>query len=327
MKKVLASLALAAGLSVVALGNAWAADLKEITVGYFQEWPTPNMAAMLDKTYDKEMGVKINWRSFGNGNEMSAAMASGNLQIAFSQGLVPFVVAVSKGLKIKMVSVAVSYAEADNCVVSKASGITQANAKELEGKKVGTSIGNVTHYKLLRMLKHLGVDASKVDIVQMNATDAAVAFARGDITMGCGWGGGLLRMLKTGNLLMTAAEQEALGIRVFDVVSVTDDFLNQHPDLIQKFVDVTENANAAYAADPTAAMPKIARASGMDLADANQIMAMFTFPTKAELASKDWFGGTIQNFTKQVADFFVAQKQMDSALADYSSTITDRFLK
>ncbi len=327
MKKVLASLAMAVGLGVVAMSNAWATDIKEITVGYFQEWPTPNMAAMLDKKYDKEMGVKIKWRSFGNGNEMSAAMASGNLQIAFSQGLVPFVVAVSKGLKIKMVSVAVSYAEADNCVVSKKSGITQANAKELEGKKVGTSIGNVTHYKLLRMLKYLGVDAKKVNIVQMNATDAAVAFARGDITMGCGWGGGLLRMLKTGNLLMTAAEQEALGIRVFDVVSVTDDFLNTHPDLVQKFVDVTDASNTAYAADPASMLPKIAKASGMDLADAKVIIKMFTFPSKKELASKAWFGGTIQNFTKEVADFFVAQKQMDKALVDYGPTITDRFVK
>ena len=73
----------------------------------------------------------------------------------------PFVVAVSKGLKLKLIGVAVSYAEADNCVVSKASGITKANAKQLEGKKVGTPIGNVTHYKLLRTLDHLGVDASK----------------------------------------------------------------------------------------------------------------------------------------------------------------------
>ena len=33
--------------------------------------------------------------------------------------------------------------------------------RKLEGKKVGTPIGNVTHYKLLRMLDHLGVDASR----------------------------------------------------------------------------------------------------------------------------------------------------------------------
>ena len=88
-------------------------------------------------------------------------MASGDVQIAYSQGLVPWVVAVSNGLPLRLVGVAVSYAEADNCVVHGDTGITQANASELEGMKVATPIGNVTHYKLLRVLDHLGVDASR----------------------------------------------------------------------------------------------------------------------------------------------------------------------
>ena len=53
---------------------------------------------------------------------MSAAMASGDVQISYSQGLIPFIVAVSKGLPIKTVGVAVAYAEADNCVVSDSAG-------------------------------------------------------------------------------------------------------------------------------------------------------------------------------------------------------------
>lgn len=299
----------------------------EITVAYFLEWPTANQVAQLEKTYDKEMGLKVNWRAFGNGNEMSQAMASGSVQIAYSQGLVPYVVAVSRGLDLKLVGVAVSYAEADNCVVSKSSGITKANAKQLEGKKIGTPIGNVTHYKLLRMLDHLGVDATKVDMVQMNGADAAVAFARGDIVMGCAFGGPMLRMLENGSLLMTAAEQEAIGIRVFDVISVTGDFAAKHPDLVQKFMDVTDKANAAYAADKKAALPSIAKAAGMDNSGAEKLLTMFSFPSKADQASAAWLGGTVQKFTKSVADFFVAQKQLDKALDSYAAAITDKFVK
>ena len=114
------------------------------------------------------MGLKVNWRAFGNGNELSAAMASGDVQIAYSQGLVPFVVAVTKGLPLKLVSSAVSYAENDNCVLHQDAGITQENAKDLEGKKIATPIGNVTHYKLLRTLDHLEVDSSAVNMLQMN---------------------------------------------------------------------------------------------------------------------------------------------------------------
>ncbi len=38
-------------------------------------------------------------------------------------------------------------------------------------------------------------------------------------------------------------------------------------------------------------------------------------------------GGTVQKFMKEVADFFVKQKQMDKALADYSGTVDASFLK
>ena len=324
--KFLRSLALGAIASAVAASAAHA-QLKEITVAYFQEWPTANQVAQLDKVYDKDLGLKVNWRAFANGNEMSAAMASGKVQIAYSQGLVPFVVAVSKGLKLKLIGVAVSYAEADNCVLSKASGITKANAKQLEGKKVGTPIGNVTHYKLLRMLDHLGVDASKVNMVQMSGADAAVAFARGDIVMGCAFGGPMLRMKERGEYLMTAEEQEAIGIRVFDVISANEDFIQKHPKVVQKFIDVTDRANAAYGKDPKAALPKIAKAAGMDNAATANMIQMFSFPSNKEQASAAWMGGTVQKFMKEVADFFVQQKQMEKALADYSGTVDASFLK
>ncbi len=207
-----------------------AAAQEDVTVAYFLEWPTANMIAQAEDTYDQEMGAEVEWRAFGNGNEMSQAMASGSVDIAYSQGLIPFIVAVSSGLPIKVVGVAVDYAEADNCIVSRDSGITQENAEELEGKSVATPIGNVTHYRLLKMLDHLGVDPSAVNMVQMDGPDAAVALGRGDVVMGCGFGGALLRMAEYGEPLMTAEEQEAIGVRVFDLTTTTDGFIAEHPD-------------------------------------------------------------------------------------------------
>ena len=217
MKSTSLGAILAAGAAALFLSSASVLD--KLTVAYFLEWPTANQVAQLEKTYDEALGMEVEWRAFGNGNEMSQAMASGDVQIAYSQGLVPWVVAVTNGLPLKLVGVAVSYAEADNCVVHADAGITQANAADLEGKKIATPIGNVTHYKLLRMLDHLGVDALKVDMVQMNGADAAVALARGDVSAACAFGGPLQRMKEYGSELMTAAEQEATGIRVFDVIS------------------------------------------------------------------------------------------------------------
>lgn len=325
MRKMLAALAATTALTLSA--GAVAQDKPEkVTVAYFLEWPTANQVAQLDESYEKEMGVEVDWRAFGNGNEMSQAMASGDVQIAYSQGLVPFVVAVSNGLPLKLVGIAVSYAEADNCIVRDDAGITKENAAALEGQRVATPIGNVTHYKMLRTLDHLGVDASKVDVVQMNGADAAVALQRGDVAMACAFGGPVQRMKEVGSELMTAEEQEAIGIRVFDVVSTTEQFAEQYPDLLRTFMAVTDKANAAYKENPEKYYETISKAAGMDMDSTKEMLGMFSFPSAEQQKSEAWMGGTVQDFTKQVADFFVEQGQLDRALDSYDFAVDPGYL-
>ncbi|QUS56341.1 ABC transporter substrate-binding protein [Pseudovibrio brasiliensis] len=326
LKKLAGKLALAAGL-VASLGMSTAHALDKITVAYFLEWPTANQAAQIDKTYDEALGLEVEWRAFGNGNEMVQAMVSGDVQIAYSNGFVPFVVGVSSGAPIKLVGVAVTYAENDLCIVRNDSGITKANAKELEGKKVATPIGNVTHYKLIRTLDHLGVDINKVNLVQMNPADAAVAVVRGDVAMGCAFGGALDRMKTVGTPLMTGAEQEAVGINTFDVVNVTNDFAAEHPDLVKKFMEVTNQANTTYNSNPDAVYDKIARAAGMDLEPAKKMIANFGFPTSEEQLQENWLGGGIQAAAKGVADVMVSAGGLDEALDDYSQFVDASYLK
>ncbi|WP_108819328.1 taurine ABC transporter substrate-binding protein [Pseudovibrio sp. Alg231-02] len=326
LKKLAGKLALAAGM-VASLGMSSAHALDKITVAYFLEWPTANQAAQIDKTYDEALGLEVEWRAFGNGNEMVQAMVSGDVQIAYSNGFVPFVVGVSSGAPIKLVGVAVTYAENDLCIVRNDTGITKANAKELEGKKVATPIGNVTHYKLIRTLDHLGVDLNKVNLVQMNPADAAVAVLRGDVAMGCAFGGALDRMKTVGTPLMTGAEQEAVGINTFDVVNVTSDFAAEHPELVKKFMEVTNQANTAYNTDPSAMYDKIARAAGMDIEPAKKMIANFGFPTNEEQLSENWLGGGIQAAAKGVADVMVSAGGLDEALDDYSQFVDASYLK
>ena len=78
-----------------------------------------------------------------------------------------------------LVSAAVSYAENDNCIVHKDAGITQANAKDLEGRK-----GRESHRQrdALQDAAHAatpGVDANKINLLQMNPPEGAAALARG----------------------------------------------------------------------------------------------------------------------------------------------------
>jgi len=318
---MLAATALTFGLTTQA------SALDKITVAYFLEWPTANQVAQVEKAYDKAMGVEVEWRAFGNGNEMTQAMVSGDVHIAYSQGFVPFVVGTSNGAPLKMVGVAVTYAENDLCIVRDDAGITKANAKELEGKKIATPVGNVTHYKLLKSMEHLGVDSSKLNIVQMNPADAAVALVRNDVVMACAFGGALNRMKTVGKPLMTGAEQEAAGINTFDIISVTEDFAAEHPELVKKFLEVTEESNAAYKSNPDGAYATISKAAGMDVGDTKSMMGNFGFPSSSDQLGENWMGGGVQEMTKGVADVMVSAGGMEKALNDYSKFIDTSFLK
>ncbi|WP_366871620.1 ABC transporter substrate-binding protein, partial [uncultured Ruegeria sp.] len=308
---------------IAAMTATQASALDEITVAYFLEWPMPFQYAKANGTYEDEMGVKINWVSFDTGTAMSAAMASGDVQIAVSQGVPPFVVATSAGQDLQAVDVAVSYSENDNCVVAEALEIDKTNAAELNGKKVGVPIGTAAHYGFLSQMNHFGVDVGSMEIVDMAPADGAAAFAQGNLDMVCGWGGALRRMTEHGNFLLTGAEKEELGILVFDVTSAPSSFIEEEPELLSKFLQITANANAKWnaGADKDEMLQVIAKDAGMDPADAEATITDFTFPSAEEQLSGKWLGGGAQNFMLGVANVFVDAGSIDSALQSYEGAV------
>lgn len=329
MKKLLMTTAAAAigVMGVIAPQNAMATD--EITVAYFLEWPMPFQYAKVNGTYEDEMGVKINWVSFDTGTAMSAAMASGDVQIAVSQGVPPFVVATSAGQDLQIVDVAVSYSENDNCVVASSLEIDKDSTSELEGKKVAVPLGTAAHYGFLKQMSHFGVDISTMEVVDMAPPDGAAAFAQGSLDMVCGWGGALRRMKEHGNILLTGAEKEELGILVFDVTSAPASFVAEESDMLAKFLKVTADANATWnagGADADAMLPVIAKDAGMSEEDTASTMATFVFPSVEDQLSGKWLGGGAQEFMKGVAGVFVEAGSIPSALESYENAVNTEAL-
>lgn len=323
----LAALLLGAGLSAVA-GQAMAED--QITIAYFLEWAMPFEYAKASGEIEKAMGVKVNWRAFDTGTAMSAAMASGDVQMAISQGVPPFIVAASAGQDLQVVDVAVSYSGNDNCVVSDKLDIDKTNAKELEGKKVAVPIGTAAQYDFLKQMAHFGVDTSTMQIVDMAPPDGAVALAQGNVDMACGFAGGLLRMEEHGHVLLTGPEKDAIGLHVYDVISAPASFVDQHPDLVTKFLTVMHQMNDKWNSGEAAQaemLPVIAKDAGMDLDAAKKMLAGFSFPSLADDLGPTWMGGGVQANLKDVADFFVKTGNIPKARDSYQDAVAVEPLK
>ena len=76
---------------------------KEVRVAYFLEWPSPNLEDMQKKAFAKALGVPVKWTNFTNGGAMTDAMLAGDIDISYSQRLIPFIKAVKYKAPIKLV--------------------------------------------------------------------------------------------------------------------------------------------------------------------------------------------------------------------------------
>lgn len=315
---VLGATAMLSGTTAMADGHG------EITVAYFLEWPMPFQYAKEMGTYEEALGKKINWVSFDSGVAMSAAMASGDVQISVSQGVPPFVVATSGGQDLQIVDVAVSYSDNDNCVVASGLEIDKTSAGELAGKKVAVPLGTAAHYGFLKQMSHFGVDVAGMSVVDMAPAEGAAALSQGAVDMSCGWGGALRRMKESGNILLTGTEKEELGILVFDVTSASASYVSENGDELAKFLKVTADANAMWNGGGEMAakmLPVIAKDAGMDEEATAETLAGFVFPSVDEQLSEKWLGGGSQTFMGGVAQVFLDSGSIDSALDSYEGTV------
>ena len=218
---------------------------------------------------------------------------------------------------------AVSYSENDNCVVAAVHEIDKTSAGELAGKKVAVPLGTAAHYGFLKQMDHFGVALDSLTIVDMAPAEGQAALAQGSVDMACGWGGALRRMKESGNVLLTGAEKEELGILVFDVTTGPSSFLAENADMVAKFLDVTAEANAMWADEANHAkmLPVIAKDAGMSEEDTMSTISTFVFPTVEDQLSGKWLGGGAQDFMKGVADVFVSANSIDAAKASYADNV------
>ena len=276
------AIALASGITTA----AHAAD--SVNVAFFLEWATPNQISKVDKAYDDAMGVDVKWTDFSTGVQMTEAMLAGDIDIAYSQGLAPFVTAIQQGAPLKMVSVAVVY-EANDCFVKDGLGITSANASELEGKTVAVPLNTMADFSFRKQMAALDVDMSTMTIVDQAPADGAVSLADGSVAMACIFGGASAKAAgEVGKPIMSSQEKRDAGIGSFDVVSVTEKFATENPGLLRTFLEVTEEANQNWKATDDQ-ITKVAADAGMDFGTTKNQMAGFVFPSIAD-QKETYFG-------------------------------------
>jgi taurine transport system substrate-binding protein len=201
----------------------------------------PSKVPQADGLYEKTIGQPIDWRRFNSGPEVVTAIASGDVQIG-NLGSSPLAAAASRNLPIVAFIVSAQINAAEALVVRNGSGIEKP--QDLIGKTIATPFVSTSHYSLLGAMKHWGLDASKVKVVNLQPAEIAAAWKRGVIDGAFVWSPALGEIRKTGKTLTDAAQVGQWGAPTFEVWVARKDYAENirsggqicqgHPGLVRR---------------------------------------------------------------------------------------------
>lgn len=320
MKTKTARILVTASLAALMAGSAMA---ETVIIGNFGS-PTPMQVARAEKKFEAATGWEIEWRTFGSGTEVIAAMASGDVQVA-ELGSSPLAIAASQGVELELFMIAQGLGTAESLIAKADSGI--AKLEDVKGKRVAVPVGSTAHYSLMGALAHSGIAESDVTIVNLPADQIAAAWDSGQVDAAFIWQPVQSQILQTGTFIVGADQTAQWGYPTFDGWVVNSEFAAANADAMVAFAKVMNEANQAYLADPaawtadSAQVKTIAEVTGAAADQVPEILKGFTFIPLADQLGDTWLGGAAANM-KATADFLVAAGRIDAAVDDYSPFVT-----
>jgi taurine transport system substrate-binding protein len=306
------------GTAVLAL-TAGAALAENVIIGHFGS-PTPMQVARMEGKFDAATGWTIEWRQFGSGTEVIAAMASGDVQVA-ELGSSPLAIGASQGVEYQLFMIAQGLGTAESLIATKTSGI--AKLEDIKGKRVAVPVGSTAHYSLMGALTHVGIADTDITVVNLPADQIAAAWDSGQVDAAFIWEPVQNQILQTGTFILGADQTAAWGFPTFDGWVVNTEFAAANADAMVAFAKVMNEANMAYLADPaawtadSAPVKTIAEATGAAPDQVPNILKGFTFIPLADQLGDAWLGGAAANM-KTTADFLVKAGRIDAAADDYA---------
>jgi sulfonate transport system substrate-binding protein len=224
---------------------ASAAEPKEIVI----DWATYNPVSMLlkdkgllEKEFAKD-GISIRWVQTLGSNKALEFLSAGSIDFGSTAGAAALIGKIN-GNPIKSIYV-YSRPEWTALVTRKDTAINKV--ADLKGKRVAVTRGTDPHIFLVRALQGAGLTERDITPVLLQHPDGKIALIRGDVDAWAGL-----------DPMMAQAEVED-GARLFyrnpaantwGILNVRQEFLKDHPDLVQRTLAVYEEARKYSLAHP-----------------------------------------------------------------------------
>ncbi|MCF2525738.1 taurine ABC transporter substrate-binding protein [Yinghuangia soli] len=297
-------------------GNAAGDGGKRTTVRIaYQEIPNADLIVKDQRLLENALpNADVKWVKFDSGGDVNTAVIAGAVDFGLA-GSSPVTKGLSAPLNIPYKVVWIHDLIGDNEALVARGGIT--DIKQLVGKKVATPFGSTAHYSLLAAFQSAGVDATKVNVIDLQPQDALAAWKRGDIDAAYTWTPTLSELEKDGKVLITSRQLAEQGKRTADLGIVTDKFAKAYPDIVTAWIKVQDQAVKLAKNSPEQAAQAIGRQLNLTPEQALTQLKQLVLLTAAEQTGPEYLGkpgapGKLAENLRDAAVFLKSQQKVDA---------------
>lgn len=206
----------------------------------------------------EEQGIEVEWVLSHGSNKALEFLNSSSVDFGSTAGAAALI-AKSNGSAIESVYI-YSKPEWTALVATGDSDIT--SVEQLEGKKVAATLGTDPYIFLLRSLQEAGLSSKDLEIVNLQHADGANALITDQVDA---WAGLDPHMAKVeidsgAKLFLRDHDKNTYG-----TLNVRSEFKEEHPEVVEKVIEVYEKAREWVIDNPEEAAEILAKEADMDL--------------------------------------------------------------
>lgn len=159
-------------------GSTSGLETKKLSLGAARDTQlAPIIMCAIEKGYFKEQGLDVELTLFASGGDLTAAVASGDIQLGSAGDTPTTALLTSDYGKFEFIARTTNLGGALALVTSEDIQTPQ----DLEGRTIGYAAGNTSEALWQALVATTGIDESKVNLVALGAADMLSAYEAGDI--------------------------------------------------------------------------------------------------------------------------------------------------
>lgn len=256
----------------------------------------PYVIALEKGWFEEELGNEIKvtaFSDFGSGPAMMEAMTAGDIDVALL-GDMPVVQVKANDVDVKVISSLFTSVKGYQLIAAEGSGIEKL--EDIKGKTVAVMSGSTNHKLLLKYLEAVNYTEDDLDIVYLNNADQLAAFVGKNVDAAVTQVPTSTTIIReTGAYQVTDAEGYDT---ILTVIAGNNEYMQQNPEIIRKFLKVLIRANEWAAENQDEAIAVVSAFSDQDVDTTRLYFDTRTFRCSLDQDVRDALDGTVSYLYK-----------------------------